>query len=151
MSHSMNLGFVSDHAAYDLKEFLKQNLIGFKQTDFGCHSRESVDYPDYVGKLCNSLCKREIDCGIVLCGTGIGASIVANRFSNVRAALCHNVYMASMARKHNDANILAMGARTTGEKTALLIAQTFLKEKFEGERHIKRIQKIELVAEQYNC
>lgn len=132
----------SDHAGFPLKKILIEQLTksGFKITDLGCNSAEkSVDYPDYAEKLCKKL-KNEF--GILICGSGIGISIAANRFKHIRAALCHNVKAAKLTRAHNDANVLCLGARMVSEKTALAITKNFLSTKFEGGRHETRVAKL---------
>lgn len=132
----------SDHAGFLLKEFLAEELTkaGFAIVDLGCDSAEkSVDYPDYAQKLGKKI-KDEF--GILVCGSGVGISIAANRFNNVRAALCHNAKVAKLSRMHNDANVLCLGARLVKEKAALAITKAFLATKFEGGRHEKRVAKL---------
>lgn len=132
----------SDHAGFSLKKFLIAELteLGFEPVDLGCNSAEkSVDYPDFAHKLGAKL-KNEF--GILVCGSGIGISIAANRHKHVRAALCHNAKVAKLARLHNDANVLCLGARVVKEKSALAIVKAFLSSKFEGERHERRVAKI---------
>ena len=132
----------SDHAGFSLKKFLIAELkkLGFETVDLGCNSAEkSVDYPDYAQKLCKKLTK---EFGILICGSGIGISIAANRFKHIRAALCHNVKLAKTTRAHNDANVLCLGSRVINEKTALAITKTFLSSKFEGDRHVGRVEKL---------
>jgi len=132
----------SDHAGFSLKNFLIQELVklGYKPVDLGCDSAEkSVDYPDYAKKLCKKLTD---EFGILICGSGIGISIAANRFNHIRAALCHNTKSAKLSRAHNDANVLCLGARFTKEKSALAITKAFLASKFEGGRHEQRVAKL---------
>lgn len=132
----------SDHAGFSLKKFLTSELtkLGFTVVDLGCDSAEnSVDYPDYGQKLGKKL-KGEF--GILICGSGVGISIAANRLKHIRAALCHNVKLAKLARSHNDANVLCLGARMLKDKSALTIAKVFLSEKFEGGRHERRVIKL---------
>ena len=133
----------SDHGGFPLKEnvflFLKEKNIYVE--DLGCKSLDSVDYPDYA-KLLASKIKNNNSYGIIFCGTGIGISIAANRFSHVRAALCTSVTMASMSRKHNNANVLALGGRIITEELAKEIVFEFLNTKFEEGRHLLRINKI---------
>ncbi len=132
----------SDHAGFLLKEFLVEELTkaGFVIVDLGCDSADkSVDYPDYAQKLGK---KTKDEFGILVCGSGVGISIAANRFNNVRAALCHNVKVAKLSRMHNDANVLCLGARLVKEKAALAITKAFLATKFEGGRHEKRVAKL---------
>jgi len=132
----------ADHAGFSLKEIIIKNLenFGFEVVDLGTNSAEkSVDYPDFAQKLCKKL---RAEKGILICGSGIGISIAANRFKHIRAALCHNVKCAKLTRAHNDANVLCLGARMISEKTALSIVKTFLNTKFEGGRHEKRVAKL---------
>lgn len=136
----------SDHGGYELKQelikHLKEKGIEFK--DYGCYDDKSCDYPVYAKKVANAIISGECDRGILICGTGIGISITANKFKGIRAALCHDTYSAQATREHNDANILAMGARVVGVGLALKIVDTFLDTKFSNdERHIRRINLIE--------
>jgi len=130
-----------DHAAYQLKEILKTHLIkrGLEVEDVGAFGPESVDYPnigiEVAAKVSQGSCAR----GILLCGTGLGMSMVANRFAHVRAALCNDLFSAAMSRKHNDANILVMGGRVVGDVLALEILKTWLETPFEGDRHQRRL------------
>ncbi|HIE60078.1 MAG TPA: ribose 5-phosphate isomerase B [Persephonella sp.] len=140
----MKIAIGSDHAGYDLKETIKNYLIekGYNVIDKGTNSKESVDYPIFGESVAETVAKGEADKGIVICGTGIGISISANKVKGVRAALCTNEYMARMARKHNDANVLALGARVLGVDLALSIVETFLNTEFEGGRHERRVHLI---------
>jgi ribose 5-phosphate isomerase B len=130
-----------DHAAYQLKEILKADLIrrGFEVEDVGAFGPASVDYPrigiQVASKVSQGLCPR----GILLCGTGLGMSMVANRFAHVRAALCNDLFSAAMSRRHNDANLLVMGGRVVGDVLALEILKTWLETPFEGDRHQRRL------------
>lgn len=138
----MKIFIASDHAGFFLKSFLIKELArsGFTLADLGCDSpEESVDYPDYAQKLSKKI-KDEF--GILICGSGIGICIAANRFKHIRAALCSNIKAARLARSHNDANVLCLGARMTGDASALKIVKTFLGGKFEGERHARRVEKL---------
>lgn len=137
----MKIVIGSDHAGYDLKETIKNYLIkkGYNLIDKGTNSKESVDYPIFGESVAESVAKGEAEKGIVICGTGIGISISANKVKGVRAALCTNEYMARMARKHNNANVLALGARVLGVDLALSIVETFLNTQFEGGRHERRV------------
>jgi len=140
----IKIGIASDHGGYDLK----QQIIGeftstFEIIDFGCeNSKDSVDYPDYISKVCHAVSNEEIEWGIAICGTGIGASIVANRFEKIRAALCHNQFTGQMARAHNDSNMLVLGARVLGPGLVFSIIHTFANTAFEGGRHESRLNKI---------
>ncbi len=134
----------SDHGGYELKEKVKSFLIdnNFEYEDLGCSSLEPVDYPDFA-KLLSKKIKDNYDSkGILFCGTGIGISMAANRFPHIRAALCTSVEMASKSRKHNDANVLALGGRILEEKLAFEIVKEFLQTDFEAGRHSLRVDKI---------
>jgi len=135
----------SDHAGFDYKERLKKLLgeIGKPYQDFGTFSTDSVDYPDIAHMVSNAVASGKFQRGILICGTGIGMSIVANKHNGIRAAACESSASAKLSREHNDANILCLGARITNFETATEIVKTFLTTPFSGEeRHICRIQKI---------
>lgn len=134
----------SDHAGFKLKEFLKKKLFekGYKIKDFGTDSEKSVDYPDIIHPLAQSIEKGEFEKGIVICGTGNGAQMVANKHKNVRAALCWNAEQATLARMHNDANIISIPARFINNDVALDTVKLFLNTGFEGGRHKQRVEKI---------
>ena len=134
----------SDHGGFELKEKVKIFLIdnNFKIEDLGCYSLEPVDYPDYAKLLSKKIKDKNNSMGILFCGTGIGISMAANRFPHIRAALCTSVEMASKSRKHNDANVLALGGRILEEKLALEIVKEFLLTDFEAGRHSLRVDKI---------
>ena len=137
----MKIAMACDHGALELKENLKAYLLelGFEILDLGTNTEDSVDYPEY-GKACGeAVVSGKADKGIVCCGTGIGISIAANKVKGVRCALCTDVHMAEMTKKHNDANIIAMGGRTTDLETAKAITKTWLDTEFEGGRHQRRI------------
>jgi ribose 5-phosphate isomerase B len=138
----MKIGIASDHGGFALKEAIKQLITGVEFDDVGTHSKESCDYPDYVEKLCRKIQGGEYEYGIILCGTGIGAAITANKMKGIRAALCCNEYMAEMAKRHNNANVLALGARVIGVDLAVSIAERWLSTSFEGGRHQRRLDKI---------
>ncbi len=130
-----------DHAAYEMKEKLKAYLLrhGHTVEDMGAYSTESVDYPDYGKKVAALVSEGRYARGLLLCGTGLGMSMVANRFPGVRAALCHDLFGAIMSRRHNDANILVLGGRVTGETLAEEIVKVWLSTPFEDGRHQKRL------------
>lgn len=135
-----------DHGGYDLKQevikYLEEKQIPYK--DFGCDSHDSCDYPVFARHVANAVVNKECDKGILICGTGIGISIAANKVKGIRAALCHDCFSAEATREHNDANILAMGARVVGAGLAIKIVDTFLNTEFSNdERHIRRIALIE--------
>lgn len=138
------IAIASDHAGYELKEYVKEVLgkKGYKFKDFGCSSSESVDYPDYAHPLAREISTSELKIGIVICGSGEGVSIVANKHRNVRCALCWKKELASLARQHNDANVVALPARFISKEEALDIIDTFFTTDFEGGRHQKRVDKI---------
>lgn len=142
----MKLVIGSDHGAVELKEEIKDLLKAeFPEVEFedmGTFGKESVDYPDIAEKVCTPVAKGDADRGIVLCGTGIGISIASNKIKGIRAALCHETYTAKMSRQHNNANILAMGGRTTGPEIAKEIVRVWLTTEFEGGRHERRVNKI---------
>ncbi len=133
----------SDHAAYYLKGKIKDFLVkrGIEVENVGTDSEESVDYPDFGIKVASMVSTGSYTRGILLCGTGLGMSMVANRFTNVRAALCGDMFSAIMSRRHNDSNVLVIGARVIGESLALEIVRTWLETPFEGGRHLARIEK----------
>lgn len=136
----------SDHGGYELKQEIIAHLEkrGLPYKDYGCLSKESCDYPVYAKKVANAIVAGECDKGILICGTGIGISIAANKVKGIRAALCHDTFSAQATREHNDANVLAMGARVVGSGLAMKIVDTFLDTPFsQDERHIRRIQQIE--------
>ena len=135
----------SDHGGYELKESIKEYLTeeGIQFIDYGTNSLESVDYPDYGRAVAEAVINKEVDKGILICGTGIGISITANRIKGIRCALCTDSYSAKMSRMHNNANILALGGRVLGVGLALDIVKTFLDTEFEGGRHERRINKID--------
>jgi ribose 5-phosphate isomerase B len=134
-----------DHAAFALKEAVKAYLVenGITVRDAGTHATTSVDYPDFGARVAAAVSRGEYARGILICGTGIGMSIVANRFPHVRAALCNDLFSALMGRRHNDANILVMGGRVIGEGLALEIVRVWLETPFEGGRHQDRLDKFD--------
>lgn len=140
----MSLFIASDHAGFDLKEkilnFLREH--GLTPVDLGCADTASVDYPDYANALANAMQGDASAKGILICGSGIGISIAANRHSHIRAALCHSVTDARLCRNHNDANVIVLGARTLGEQIAIDSVDMFLQAPFEGGRHQRRVDKL---------
>ena len=136
----------SDHAGYKLKKIIIQELQGeIKFDDLGPFSEDSVDYPDYAIKLSKKIDLKKDLLGVLICGSGIGMSMVANRFKNVRAALCMNNKMSMLARQHNNANILVLGSRLISEQEAIKCLLVFLKTNYEGGRHQARLDKFNLV------
>jgi len=138
------VGLGADHAGFPLKEDLKAWLItgGYDVVDFGTQSAESVDYPDYAAAVGSAVTAGKADFGVLVCGTGIGMAIAANKLPGIRAAACSDAYTARMSREHNDANILALGARITGRDAAIEILETWLAATFAGGRHARRVDKI---------
>jgi ribose 5-phosphate isomerase B len=142
----MNIIIGSDHAGYDLKEEIKKFLSekdDYIIKDMGAFSHEPVDYPIIAHKVAKNIAERKFNRGILLCGSGIGMSMVANRYRNVRAALCHNLYTVRLSRMHNDANILVLGGRVLGFGLALEMVDLFLSTDFDGGRHQRRLEEIE--------
>lgn len=142
----MKIAMASDHAGYALKLQVKAWLEaqGADVHDFGCYSSESCDYPDFAHPCAAAVENAEADFGVILCGTGNGISMTANKHQGVRAALCWDVPLAELARQHNNANILALPARFISEELALKITEAFFRTDFEGGRHERRVQKIAL-------
>ncbi|MBQ9631436.1 MAG: ribose 5-phosphate isomerase B [Lachnospiraceae bacterium] len=141
----MKIALGCDHGGFELMQEVKQHLDkqGLSYMDFGCSSNASVDYPDYAVRTCRAIQAGTCDLGILICGTGIGISIAANKMKGIRAALCTDCFMAEATRLHNDANVLAMGGRVLGTGLALKITDTFLNTPFSEEaRHIQRLDKI---------
>lgn len=138
------ISIASDHAGYELKESIVTLLVqmGFEVNDLGPQNSDAVDYPDYGISLARSVAEEKVQRGIVICGTGIGMSIVVNRFPGIRGTLCSDVYTAKLCREHNDSNILIMGGRVVGKGLAHEIVRTWLTTPFEGGRHQKRLDKI---------
>ena len=142
----MKIAMACDHGGLRLKNVLKDDLEknGYEVEDFGTYTEESCDYPDYASKAAKAVADGTCDKGVVVCGTGIGVSITANKVNGIRCSLCHDVFSAKATREHNDANMLAMGARVVGPGLALMIVDTFLNTEFSNaERHQKRIDMLE--------
>ncbi len=140
----MKIAIACDHGAYHLKETVKKHLTeqGHEVKDFGTNSLDSCDYPDYAGPAAQAVASGECEKGIVLCTTGIGVSITANKVKGIRCALLSDLLSAKMTRQHNDTNVMAMGAAIVGEMLALQIVDTWLGTEFEGGRHQRRVDKI---------
>jgi len=139
------ISIASDHNGVNLKDKIRQYLevAKYEIVDFGpLDSVEAVDYPDYAQKLCESIIDGEVSIGVLVCGTGIGMSIAANRHSGIRAALCVNSFMAERSRAHNDANILVIGSLISSEQDSIEMLKKFLHTSFEGGRHARRLSKI---------
>ncbi|MGH2064709.1 ribose 5-phosphate isomerase B [Aerococcus urinaeequi] len=141
----MKVSIGADHGGFELKEKVISHLIdqGIDVTDQGTYGTDSVDFPDYSKKVTENVQNKISDLGILICGTGIGMSIAANKQKGIRAALVGDVFSAKATRKHNNSNVLCLGARVTGEGLALMIVDTWLNAEFEGGRHENRIAKIE--------
>lgn len=148
----MNIAIGSDHGGFRLKEEIIKVIekMGHTVTDYGCTCADSVDYPDYALEVCNKVVSGEADRGILICGTGIGMSIAANKIPGIRCALVHDVFSAKATREHNDTNVLAMGERVIGPGLAAEIVSVWLSTPFsEEERHQNRINKVRAIEDQY--
>ncbi|MGL4624715.1 MAG: ribose 5-phosphate isomerase B [Culicoidibacterales bacterium] len=148
----MKIAIASDHGGVQMKAELVELLeqLGYECEDYGTYNCDSVDYPDYAEIVANKVAGNEADRGILICGTGIGMSIAANKVNGIRCALVSDVYSAQATRLHNDTNVLALGARVIGIELAKMITQTWLETDFEGDRHVARLAKITQI-EQKNC
>lgn len=140
----MKIAIGSDHGGYALKEAVKAHLVqnGIEVEDCGTYSTDSCDYPDFAVPVCRAVTGKTADFGILICSTGIGISMAANKVRGIRAALCGDCYSAKYTRLHNDANVLCMGALVTGQGLALEIVDRFLSTSFEGGRHQRRVDKV---------
>jgi len=147
----MKIALGSDHGGLNLKESVKEHLLtkGYEVNDFGTYTKESCDYPDVAEKVAIEVREKNFEFGILICGTGIGIGIAANKVNGIRAALCHDTFSAHATREHNNANILTMGERVIGTSLAIDIVDTFLSTKFEGGRHQTRIDKISKLEDNY--
>jgi len=141
----MKIAIASDHAGFEVKQALSEHLrkTGHEVVDHGCHEAVSCDYPDLAATAARSVATGNEEIGILLCGTGIGMSMAANKVPGIRAALVHDAFTAEMSRRHNDANVLCMGARVLGEAKCLELADLWLQTPFEGGRHARRVGKID--------
>jgi ribose 5-phosphate isomerase B len=148
----MKIAIASDHAGFELKEKIKEYLLelGYEYEDFGTNSNDSVDYSDFALKVAEPVSKKKFDRGILICGSGIGMSMAANKVPSIRAALCCTAEMARLSREHNDANVLTIGARLIDEKTAKDIVSVWLTTGFAGDRHLKRVNKIKDIEKKYS-
>lgn len=147
----MKIALASDHGGFCLKEELKHFLAesGHEVHDFGCFSEESVDYPDLAALTARAVASGQSDLGIIVCGTGQGMAIAANKIKGIRAANCHDCYSAKMARAHNNANILTLGQRVVGSELAKMLAEIFIETKVDGHRHQRRVDKIAALEEEF--
>ncbi|MDA8106147.1 MAG: ribose 5-phosphate isomerase B [Nitrospiraceae bacterium] len=145
----MKIAVGCDHAGFGLKEDVVGLLksLDLEFVDFGTNGTQSVDYPDFGEKVSGLVSSGKVERGILICGTGLGMSMVANKFPNVRAALCNDLFSAKMSRLHNDANVLVMGGRVIGKDLAYEIVKTWMTTPFEGDRHIRRLNKIRKIEE----
>jgi ribose 5-phosphate isomerase B len=144
----MRIAIGSDHAGFNLKKVIINLLseLGHSWEDFGCYNENSVDYPDFGEVVAKAVARGDFEQGILICSTGIGMSMVANKIPGIRAALCHDTFSAHRAREHNDANILCLGGWITGKGLACEIVATYLKSEFSGEqRHVKRLEKMQVL------
>ena len=145
----MKIVIGSDHGGTHLKEVLKQHLAerGIEVTDAGTYTEESCDYPDIALKVCREITEGKSERGILVCGTGIGMSMAANKVKGIRAALCGDVFSAAMSREHNDANVICLGERVLGPGLAVRILDAWLDTEFAGGRHARRVDKIMAIEE----
>lgn len=145
----MKIGIGNDHVAYKLKLEIKEYLesLGHKVIDFGHHNEERTDYPIYGEAVANAVVNKEVDCGILICGTGIGISLAANKVNGIRAVVCSEPYSAKLSKQHNNTNILAFGARVVGVELAKMIVDAWLNAKYEGGRHAKRVNMLTQIEE----
>jgi ribose 5-phosphate isomerase B len=145
----MKVALACDHGGYRLKEIIKDYLeeMGVECVDFGTYSEDSVDYPDFAYKAARAVAERKVDRAILVCGTGIGICIVANKVKGIRAGLCCNVYTAEMSRRHNDTNVLCLGGRVIGDELAKAIVKVWLETPFDGGRHARRLGRLSEIEE----
>ncbi len=146
---SLKIAIASDHAGFRLKEIIKTHLsaLGYEYKDFGTDKEEPVDYSDFAYLVSEEVSKKNFERGILICGTGLGMCIVANKLHGTRAVSCHNIKTARLSRKHNDSNILTLGGRTLNPESAKKIISVWLTTEFEGGRHARRIDKIKTIEE----
>jgi len=145
----MRIAIGSDHAGFRLKQVLLEHVasLGHESSDFGCPDETSVDYPDFAVPLAQAVIAGEQDLGILICSTGVGMSIAANKLKGIRAALCHDTFSARRARRHTDANILCLGSWCIGEGAARDVVEAFLDGEFQGGRHVRRLEKVKALEE----
>ena len=143
----MKIALGCDHGGYELKQFVMKTLekLGHEYEDFGCYSTESCDYPDFGAAAARAVAEGKCDYGIVICTTGIGISIAANKVAGIRCAHCTDPLSAEMTRRHNDANVLALGAGITGPNLAKRMVEVFLNTEFEGGRHARRVAQLDAI------
>lgn len=147
MANINTIAVASDHGGFELKksvlEFLKAEHAYLTVSDLGAYTTDSVDYPDFADQMANAILSKKVDAGILICGTGIGISIRANRYKGIRAALVHDEFTAEMAKVHNNANVLCLGGRTTSPEQAKALVDIWLNAAFEGGRHQRRLDKLD--------
>jgi len=143
----------ADHAGIEIKAYVKElfEKLGHEVEDMGPYTKDRVDYPDFASKVCQAVIDNPESKGILICGTGLGMSMAANKFDGIRAAVCHNVYSAMMAREHNDANILCLGERVTGQGVVEAIVNAWDSTQFAGGRHSNRVEKIDALYKMGSC
>ncbi len=141
----MKIAIAADHGGFELKEALKQHYSNLNFLDLGTYSADSVDYPDYAQKVVQAILSGQADLGILICGTGIGISIAANRYKGIRAALLYSTEVARLAKAHNNANILVFGGRTMAVDDVIKRIDTFLQTEYEGGRHQRRLDKLDIM------
>lgn len=145
----MKIGIGNDHTAFDLKNIIKTHLEGqgYEVVDYGSYSSERCNYPEFGERVARAIVAGEVELGVLICGTGVGISLAANKVKGIRAAVCSEPYTAQMVRRHNNAQIIAFGARVVGDEMAKMIVDEFLNAKFEGGRHQTRVDMIMAVEE----
>lgn len=145
----MKIGIGNDHAAVEMKEQIAEYLkeFGYEVVNYGTDTHDSCDYPEYGEKVGRAVANKEVDLGILICGTGVGISLAANKVKGVRAVVCSEPYSARLSRQHNNTNVLAFGARVIGIEMAKMIVQEWLEAKFEGDRHQRRVDMITAIEE----
>jgi len=145
----MKIGIGNDHVAYKLKLDIAEHLkvLGHEVVDFGHHNEERTDYPIYGESVAKAVVNKEVDCGILICGTGVGISIAANKVNGIRAVVCSEPYSAMLSKQHNNTNILAFGARVVGSELAKMIVDSWLGAEYEADRHAKRVEMIRDIEE----
>lgn len=139
----MKIAIAADHGGFEMKKALKKHYVQFEWLDLGTDSADSVDYPDFAKKMAKTILSHEAELGILICGTGVGISIAANRFHGIRAALIYNAEVAKLAKQHNNANVLVFGGRTMAVDDVINSIDTFMQSEYEGGRHQRRLDKIE--------
>ncbi|WP_025730622.1 ribose 5-phosphate isomerase B [Atopobacter phocae] len=147
----MKIGIASDHGGFDLKPTIVEYVqsLGHEVTDFGPATGESVDYPEYGEKVADAIVNQQMDLGILICGTGVGMSLAANKVRGIRAVVCSEPFSAKLSRQHNNTNVLCLGARVVGNELAKMIVEEWLAAEFEGGRHARRVDKVMAIESKY--